>query len=411
MEKSKFLIYSGQEYLYEQLLMEVNSLTELSSHLKEANIYQFYVKLVGSLLSQTDVTLLDNDFSETELNHLLGTNVSVSHKVDFSVRTVDELLQKVLLSKSKINLFTSGTTGRPKKVVHTFESISKGILTRDKFVNSKWLFTYSETHMAGLQVFFQAFLNKNLICYAYKAKRSEILELLTKYNITHISATPTFYRLLLPFNRSLYTIKSVAIGGEKSTSTLYEQLILAFPKAKIINIYASTEGGSLFTSIKSDVFTISSRLQGLVKISNNELYLHQNLIGNIEVGNSNTDEWYSTGDLVEIITEEPLSFKFLSRKSEVINIGGYKVNPQEVEQRLLEIPIISLCVVYKQSNDLIGNILCADIVLNDMTLEVKEARKMIKTHLKRHLQQFKIPRKFNFLDEIKQTRTGKLKRI
>ena len=101
-------------------------------------------------------------------------------------------------------------------------------------------------------------------------------------------------------------------------------------------------------------------------------------------------------------------FRFKSRKNELINVGGYKVNPGEVENVINLIDGVKQTVVYGKANSVLGNVLCADIVVEDgCGLKESDIRKI----LSRQLQDFKVPRRIKFKDHLELTRTGKLKRI
>ena len=227
-----------------------------------------------------------------------------------------------------------------------------------------------------------------------------------KYQITHISATPTFYRLLLPFEREYNSVVRVTFGGEKSNERLYDSIKKIFPFAKLNNVYASTEAGSLFAA-KGDCFQIPRELYNKFKIENDELLIHKSLLGKSDTFEFE-DDYYHSGDLIEWIDKKEGLFKFKSRKNELINIGGYKVNPSEVESMLLNIDGVQQVLVYGKKNSVLGYVLCADIVLahNSHMTEID-----IREYLQEHLQDFKIPRRIRFVDSMLLTRTGKLKRI
>ena len=115
------------------------------------------------------------------------------------------------------------------------------------------------------------------------------------------------------------------------------------------------------------------------------------------------DNWYATSDLVDIHTKNPLTFKFISRKNEMINTGGYKVNPNEVEEAIRLNEAVNDVYVYGRKNSLIGNIISCDVVRNNLSLTDKE----IRNFLKDKMQGYKIPRIINFVDLLTTTRTGK----
>ena len=309
------------------------------------------------------------------------------------------------LSSWKITLFTSGTTGLPKKISHNFSAISRAAKISDKHKDNIWGFAYNPTHMAGLQVFFQALLNENTIVRLFNLSKDDIYASIKDYNITHISATPTFYKLMLPSNNKYLNVTRVTSGGEKFDTVVAEQIKHIFPNSKLLNVYALTETGSIFAA-KGDVFTVKDDYINFVKIENGEVYLNSKLLGETNE-NILKNEWYSTGDMVEIVFENPLQFRFLSRKNEMINVGGYKVNPYEVEEAINKIDDVIDVLVYAKPNSVLGNIVCADIVANSDSLTVKNIRESLTAKI----QEFKIPRIIRFVSEIDRTRSGKKKRL
>ena len=187
---------------------------------------------------------------------------------------------------------------------------------------------------------------------------------------------------------------------------MYDSIKKIFPLAKINNIYASTEAGSLFVA-QGDCFRIPEAIRNKIRVEEDELFIHKSLLGKSEhfqlIG-----DYYPSGDLVEWQDDERNTFKFKSRKNELINIGGYKVNPGEVESALLSIAGISQVRVYGRSNSVLGNILCAEVRLEPSSV-LEEVE--IRNQLKDCLQDFKIPRYFKFVETLSLTRTGKLKRL
>jgi acyl-CoA synthetase (AMP-forming)/AMP-acid ligase II len=140
----------------------------------------------------------------------------------------------------------------------------------------------------------------------------------------------------------------------------------------------------------------------MVKITDSILFIHKSLLGESESLKFD-GAWYNTGDIVSIISEEPLRIRFVSRQNEMINVGGYKVNPTEVEQAVRDIPGVKDAYVYAKANRLMGNVICCDVIAEDKTLTEQSIRKALSSHL----QEFKIPRIVLFTDNFKITRTGK----
>ena len=151
---------------------------------------------------------------------------------------------------------------------------------------------------------------------------------------------------------------------------------------------------------------IVSRQGNKFEVVDDELLIHKSLLGKSDSFKFEGD-YYHSGDLIEWVDKESGLFRFKSRKNELINVGGYKVNPGEVENILLSIDGVKQVLVYGKANSILGNVLCADIQLEDgvalTDVEIKKA-------LRSQLQDFKIPRRIKFVEQMSLTRTGKLKR-
>lgn len=394
---------------YQQLIEDVNNQQKLKRYIKEISVYDVLKDLIVSLISGDKVILLDSDFTDEEIKNLGISADELNEEIELKkdkISTFEELLDQIEKNKEnwEIVLYTSGTTGRPKRVKHKLDSLARGVKISEEYKNNVWAFAYNPTHFAGLQVFFQAFYNKNPLIYVFDMDRSKIEEVLNKFKVTHISATPTFYRSILPYIKGqILSVERLTMGGEKYDETLENQLLNFFPNAKIRNVYASTEAGSIF-SAKGDIFRISSRIRDQIKISEeSELLIHKSLLGESETLELN-GEWYKTGDLVEKIDDE--HFRFISRKTEMINVGGYKVNPHEVENEIKKVNGVIDVIVKARNNKITGNILIAEVEIKE-GLDKKEIEKEIIKTLKGKLQSWKIPRIITFVDNIELTRTGK----
>lgn len=392
------------------LIDDINNTSVYNPYCKSSDYYTVFKHIILSLLIDEEIILLDSDFTESEMINLTGYSDYAEFIKPVNKSKVSILgNQKELIAKLsnpsenwKITLFTSGTTGIPKKVNHDFKSITRFVKVSERNEKSIWGFAYNPTHMAGIQVFFQALLNGNSIIRLFGLDTKDIYTEIKNNGITHISATPTFYRLILPCTETFSSVERITSGGEKFNEKIFKQLNQVFPNAKITNVYASTEAGTLFAS-QNDIFSVRPEYESLIHIENNELLIHSSLMGSTE---TKVDEWYNTGDVIEIVSQMPLKFRFVNRKSEMINVGGYKVNPLEVEEAILTLTGIKNVRVYSKSNSVLGNIICCEVVANSNQI----TESSIRTFLQSKIQEFKIPRIIRFVEELSTTRTGKLKR-
>lgn len=392
---------------YKDFLADITLVSHNDYFIRESDSYKFFTILLNKIISNKDCCILDSDFSDFELQSIKFEHISkISENNSSQLLLPDfiDFINKVNHSKSEISIFTSGTTGKPKRIAHTIQTLTRTVKLSTNNDIVVWAFAYNPTHIAGLQVFFQALFNKNTLVDTFKKSKSVILNSIKEHGITHISATPTFYRLLLPNDEEYLNVLRVSFGGEKSDNSLYEKVKTIFPSAKITNIYASTELGTLLHA-NGDEFQIPTVLEGDVFIKDNELFVNAKLLGQsdellIE------DGFYRTGDVVEIISSNPTKFKFVSRNSDYVNIGGYKVNRQEVESTINLIDGVQLVNVSVKSNSILGNMLTAQVVPEYGATHISE--KYIKDVLKTKLQEFKIPRIIKIVEDLEFTRSGKL---
>jgi acyl-coenzyme A synthetase/AMP-(fatty) acid ligase len=412
MIKDKLFFYgpaSGIEYSYGDLFLKINSLTCIPSIIYTRNVYDIFVYLAASIIYNKNIILIDYDFKESELKNFDIDDLSLNKKQFLENRIIidENNFEKYLLAAgdSQISLYTSGTTGQPKKVTHLLKTLTRMTkISADKKDNI-WGFAYNPTHIAGLQVLCQALFNTNSIINLFGETKAQIYSLIEKYLITNISATPTFYRMIVPDKKICPSVKRITSGGERFDETVKVHLRQVFPEARILNIYASTEAGSLLVS-DGEIFRVKDDYKSLIIIKDCELLLHCSLLGqsnDIDI----KGEWYKTGDVVETVSHDPFTFKFISRKNEMINVGGYKVNPADIEKVINQYPKVNASKVYGKKNSVLGNILAADIACVPGEVLEKELR----SYLKNYLQSFKIPRIINIVSSIEMTRTGKLKRI
>ena len=127
-----------------------------------------------------------------------------------------------------------------------------------------------------------------------------------------------------------------------------------------------------------------------------EIKSHCAMLGYLNAPSPFTDDgWFKTGDLVEVDGE---FLKILGRKSEIINVGGLKVFPQEVENVILEMDNVAEVTVYGEKNAIIGAIVCARIRLNT-NANKKQFKINVKELCRERLEDFKVPVKVAFIED------------
>jgi acyl-CoA synthetase (AMP-forming)/AMP-acid ligase II len=211
----------------------------------------------------------------------------------------------------------------------------------------------------------------------------------------------------------LRSLKMITYGTEPMPDSLIKKLKLVFPWIKFLQTFGTSETGIVKTS---NVTTDSSILKfddpnQEYKIVNNELWLRSTtqVLGYLNHSNDSftDDGWFKTGDLAEYTTDGNL--KILGRLKEVINVGGEKVLPIEVESVIMEIESVQDCLVRAEKNAITGQMVCADIVLKKGFVFSDEKNK-IKNYCKQRLDIYKVPIRIveiqgiSFTDRFKKNR-------
>ena len=187
-----------------------------------------------------------------------------------------------------------------------------------------------------------------------------------------MSATPTYWRFLLAEARSrgveLPPLQQVTLGGEAVPPDLLAAVRAAFPTARVSQVYASTELGSVASvtdgrpGISADRLHSDANPDGTLKVVDGQLWVRSGvgMLGYVGEPDVATDDgWRATGDLVEVVDDR---IEFRGRDSEVINVGGVKVHPLPVENRITAVAGVEAARVFGRANRLTGAIVAAEIV-------------------------------------------------
>lgn len=304
---------------------------------------------------------------------------------------------------SGLVLFTSGTSGIPKGAVHNFGKLLEKFKVRRKaFLTMNFLMF---DHWGGLNTLFHTLSNAGVVLSTKDRSPEAVCEFIEKYNIELLPASPTFFNLLLLSEAyktfDLSSLKLITYGTEPMPEITLKRLTEVFPNIKLQQTYGLIELGVLRSKSKSDN-------SNWVKIGGDGFELRvvdeilqikadSAMLGYLNATSPFTEDgWFITGDKVEVDGEY---FRILGRKSELINVGGEKVYPQEVENTILELDYVEEVLVYGEKNPLIGNIVCAKVKLKDKN-EKSFAIRRIKEHCSSKLENFKVPVKIIVLEDI-----------
>lgn len=310
--------------------------------------------------------------------------------------------------------FSSGTTGVPKAAVHDMMPYIHRFEKRGKTLRSMAFLLFD--HAGGFNTVMHSISNGGLLVTLSHRSPDEVCGAIEKYQLELLPTSPTFLHMILIGRYyekyDLSSLKIISYGTEpmpESTLTHFHKL---FPDVKMKQTYGLTEVGALRTKSKASDslwMKIGGDSHHQIKVVDGILYIKSDMamLGYLNAEAPFDEEgWYNTGDKVEVDGEYML---IKGRDSELINVGGEKVYPAEVESVLLEISGVCDAVVTGIPNPVMGQVVQANI-FPEKEADRKELLKRIKSECRESLEKYKRPVKIKFSEQPFQSTRFKKKR-
>lgn len=268
-------------------------------------------------------------------------------------------------------VLTTGTTGRPRGVRHDWSRVLAGNRRIPPGPGQRWLLAYGLHQFAGLQILVHVMASGATLVAPTPRRPREGLDAMRRHGVTHASATPTYWRFLLAELRAdggpVPLLRQVTLGGEAVPAPLLGELATTFPHAHISQVYAASEFGSSGSmrdgqsGLSIEVLNRGDDADVDMKVVDGELWVRsrRGMLGYYGEPPVDPDAWRPTGDLVEISGDRLL---FRGRRSEIINVGGVKVHPLPIEERIAAIEGVDMARVYGRPNPMTGAIVAVDVV-------------------------------------------------
>jgi acyl-CoA synthetase (AMP-forming)/AMP-acid ligase II len=341
-------------------------------------------------------------------------------------------------------LLTSGTTGAPKMLVHSFASLTAPINNaregregqegrdgRDGQEGPKlhgadvvWGTFYDIRRYGGLQIFFRAVLGRGSFVLSGAGEPiGEFLVRLGAHGATHVSGTPSHWRraLMSPDARAI-TPRYIRLSGEIADQAILNALRSVYPQASIGHAFASTEAGVGFEvndgleGFPASMVGASGDVQ--LKVDDGSLRIRsaRTAVGYVGEDHSRVadDEGFvDTGDMVERRGDR---YYFLGRRSGIINVGGLKVYPEEVEAAINRHPAVRMSMVRSARSPITGSLVAADVVLKGERhpggagARIVDFKREILQICHDNLAPHKIPATIRFVQALEIADAGKLAR-
>jgi acyl-CoA synthetase (AMP-forming)/AMP-acid ligase II len=321
-------------------------------------------------------------------------------------------------------LLTSGTTGVPKLVVHSLASLAAPIKQGGPAAafSPVWSTFYDIRRYGGMQIFLRAAMGGgSLVLSSAREPVAAFLARAGGHRITHISGTPSHWRrALMDPSASLISPRYVRLSGEIPDQPILSDLSAFYRGAAVGHAFASTEAGVAFevndalAGFPADLIAgpageVEMRLEdGSLRIRSRRTAIrYLGNVGSLRDANGFVD----TGDMVE---ERGGRCFFVGRRGGIINVGGLKVHPEEVEAVINRHPAVRMSLVKARKNPFTGAVVVADIVMRSGDAASGDATDLVRSQIldtcRRDLAAHKVPAVIRFVSSLEVGAAGKLAR-
>jgi len=299
-------------------------------------------------------------------------------------------------------LFSSGSTGKSKAALHDLTGILEKFKVRRNKQRTITFLLYD--HIGGVNTMLYTLSNGGCIITVQERSPEKVLEAIEKYSVELLPTSPTFINMIL-FSEAykhhdLSSLNTVTYGTEPMPESTLKRFHELFPDITLQQTYGLSEVGILRSKSKSsDSLWVKIGGEGFeTRIVDGILQIKAEsaMLGYLNAPSPfSEDGWFITGDEAEVDGEY---FRILGRRSELINVGGEKVYPAEVESVIQQIENVADVTVYGEKNPITGNIVCANVRLLEPE-DSKAAVLRIKKYCRERMPTFKIPVKVKIVDE------------
>lgn len=411
-KESPAIIWNEREYNYRWFL---NKIEEANQLLKKHRIYS------GNIVA------LKSDFNPFSIVFLLSLieNGNVIVPISFAVKTLEEFYKIAQVEKSieiqkeepnfkrteniashklllklrnkkhpGLILFSSGSTGKSKAAVHDFVPLLNKFKVKRKTLRTITFLLFD--HIGGINTLFYILSNTGTIVAPEDRSPENVCKLIEKYKVELLPTSPTFINMILMSGAhkkyDISSLKLVTYGTEAMPEFTLRKFNQLFPNIKLKQTYGLSELGILRTkSRRSDSLWLKVGGEDYqTKIVDGILYIKAKtaMLGYLNAP-SPFDEngWFNTQDRIEADGEW---IRILGRDTDIINVGGQKVYPTEIESILLEMDNIIEATVFSKPNPIMGNVVAARINLENKE-PISALKKRIRIYCKDRLESFKMP--------------------
>jgi acyl-CoA synthetase (AMP-forming)/AMP-acid ligase II len=309
-------------------------------------------------------------------------------------------------------LFSSGSTGKHKAAVHDLKALLKKFSVPRHCYRT--LVFLQLDHIGGVNTLFYTLSNAGAVVVSEGRTPRQVCEAIAAHRVELLPTSPTFLNLLLlseeQQRHDLSSLKLITYGTEPMPENTLRKVHAVFPEVKLLQTYGLSELGIL-RSQSRDSGSLWMRVGGEgfeTKIVDGRLFIRASsaMLGYLNAPNPfDAEGFFDTGDLAEVDGEW---LRILGRKSEIINVGGNKVFPLEVENALLALANVEDVSVHGEPNPITGQVVVATVRLTEPE-EAMAFKTRMKLFCAGKLAGYKVPAKVRFVDTLHSERFKKVR--
>ncbi|MCP1197504.1 fatty acid--CoA ligase family protein [Acetobacter senegalensis] len=413
------IVFGNDIISYDDLILKIE---EIKSNLLNRNIFGNTIVFIGDYgpsaiatlialwLCDNTVCMVSKDKCDRvpEISGLTGATfvVDATNEDEISFRDTGHESYEIRVSgdRAKFIIFSSGTTGAPKGIIHRVDNFIK--LYRDlSSPPRRTLGFYFFDHMGGIITILSTLISGSTLVIPQTRSPADVWNTIHAHEVEVASFSPSFINLSLAsgifHEASFPALKEVRFGTEPMNDITLTGLNAALPSVVISQLYGMSEVGvpPAYTNPSNPLELRFDPRFSDTKIVNGELFIRTTTMADGYVGKGNlplTEGYFETRDLVQEDASGYLAI--LGRQDDLINVGGEKYSPSEIERVLIALPNVEDVAVYAVPHVLMGNVVGAAFRLKEPE-DLLELRRRIRWAVRDILKRSQVPQEIEIVED------------
>ncbi len=420
--KSVFLIENDHDYSYHDLYISLCSFfphfkqsTAICFILESNNSFLSYSRFLAALAAGKTVLLASPaQFKDNAYLELLAKEtgfecafLSLNAPLSLSSKAEENKNISETFLKSRFIVRTSGSSGMMFKLIeHSTENFFSKYEKVGPHFEKTYAFSPAES-IAGIETLLEVlFHQKSLVTGLDLYDPVHVCSLLKKYKVDYFQTTPTFLSMMIiskQLSSELNGLQKIAYGSEPSLLSALNEFKKILPDTELMHTYGMSEIGILKTLtdiedptrfVPDEHYNPFKIVEGLLQVQS--LTRMNRYLNAVELPSPLGKDWFNTNDRAVL---EKGYLKVIGRSEDLINIGGRKFYPIELENLLMNISGVQDVTILSEKNEMIGSVITAVFVLNRETDEA-EFRKNYKSYCRDHIVSYMHPHKIRLEKDL-----------